>query len=205
MKTNQIMHVSLGKGVLEIGHLDHFGSLNQVFSLGNAYRIESSMPALRQESWRSLQSTKDYISLVSKKIGKQAIRSKKGKNGGTWAHLRVLLDAAMYLSPDLKDEVIEVFVESKILSVRDESGNNYIELNAALALNAVEILGKPSHRGHYITVAKVIKKRLGVEDWNIAPAVLLSERARLEEVLSRMLNSNVVRDWDHLKELAEKV
>jgi len=41
--------------------------------------------------------------------------------------------------------------------MRDEGGDKFIELNTALDLAAESVLGKPAHRGHYITLANIIK------------------------------------------------
>ncbi len=204
--TNSIQTVAFSKGSIPIGNVDHMASLVSVFDLGNAFRFEKGVSSLRMESWLSMHSTKEYINLVSRDLGRPAIVTKKGRGGGTWVHLRVMVDAAMYLDPDLKNEVIRHFVEDRILQIRDDSGDNFIELNAAIALNAEEMLGKPSHRGHYITIAKAIKARVipDGDDWNTASAMQLSARNRIEERLSSFLKMNLVRDWDHLKELAEK-
>jgi hypothetical protein len=205
MKTNQIMTVSFTRGSLKIGHKDQFGSLRDLFTLGTRYRFDNNKPALRMESWLAMESTKEYIDIVSESIGRSAIKTKRGKNGGTWVHLRVLIDAAMYLDPYLKDEVITTFIENRLLDVRDKSGDDFIDLNATLALTAEDVLGKDAHRGHFITLANIIKQRCDVEDWNFAPPDILSKRSLIEDRLSTMLKAGVVKDWEHLKELAKIV
>jgi hypothetical protein len=205
MKTNQIMKVILLDQTLEIGHLDHFGSLKDIFLIGNKWRALNDRKVLRHDQWLALEGTKNFIESVSKKIGEPATRSKSGKSGGIWAHLYILLDAASYLSPELKLEVYDKFIEGKLLEWRDRSGDNFIELNASIALAAEDVFGKPSHRGHYITLAKIIKQNVKVEDWNLADASQLHNRSRIEEALATMLKTGVVRDWDHLKKLAKIV
>jgi hypothetical protein len=205
MKTNQIMKVAIGTGEILVGHKDMMGDLSRVFDVGNTYRCQAGQKSLRMEAWVKMASTMDYIKLVSDDIGRPAKVARRGNLGGTWVHLRILIDAAMYLSPILKDEVIKTFLAQRLLSIRDESGDNFLDLNAAVAVAAEEVFGKPAHTGHYIQLAKLIKERLDVADWNAASADLLNERARLEETITRMLRAGVVRDWDHLKELAEFV
>ncbi len=43
-----------------------------------------------------------------------------------------MLDLAIYLSPTLILEMIDIFLESKILEWRDIGGDNYIFLNKAI-------------------------------------------------------------------------
>jgi hypothetical protein len=205
MKTDQLMKVSFQKGDLLIFHKSRLGNLNQLFDIGNAIRINEGKPQLPLTAWIQRQDVKEYIKYLKEKEGKDVIIRKKGKNGGTYAHLFLLLDAAMALSPILKYEVHKTFIEHKILHLRDLSGDNYIELNAMIALKGEEVLGKPAHNGHYINIAKKIKKRLGVENWNVATSAQLAERTRIEEGLVTLLKAGVVKDWDHLKELVDRI
>jgi hypothetical protein len=137
MKTNQIMTVTLLDGALEIGHLDMFGDLNAIFSIGNRMRVSKGLPLIRIEQWRTLTGVKEFMKRVGEEIGEPALRTARGKSGGIKAHLYILLDAAAYLSADLKLEMYKKFVEGKLLEWRDRSGDNFIELNASLALNAI--------------------------------------------------------------------
>jgi len=204
-KTDFKMTVQFLKGEVLATTKTHMIDLRRLFDVGNRYRGDEDKPSLRMESWLALQPTKEFIQRVSDHIGRPALETKRGRNGSTWAHLLVALDAAMYLSPSMKLEVLDTFLNQRILDLRDDSANRFIDLNAALALAAEETFGKPTHRGHYTTIARIIRDRLGVTDWNLADAATLRERARIEETLTTMLKAGVVRDWDHLKELAEKV
>lgn len=211
MKTNQLMQVSFKFGTLPIGHKDMFGDLRALFDIGNKYRAVEGKSTLYMREWLKRNDVRDYIDFLENELGHPALRTKKGKGGGTWAHLYVLIDAATSLSPAFKHEVYTKFIEGNLLEWRDRSGDNFIDLNAAIALNAEKVFGKPAHSGHYITLAKIIRRRILGEDadtptaWNFAEPHQLHERARIEEALATMLRAGVVRDWDHLKELAEIV
>ena len=207
MKTNQTMTVSILDGELPVEHKTYFGSLQALFQIGNRWRAMNGLPVLRPEQWLNMRSTQEFIREVEERIGTQAVKRRRGGRGGggSWAHLYVLLDAAAYLSPALKLDIYEKFVQGRLLEWRDRSGDNFIELNAAIAMNAEEVFGKPAHRGHYINIANALKRRCGVDNWNRADHRQLQERARIEEALATMLRAGVVRDWDHLKELAEIV
>lgn len=129
----------------------------------------------------------------------------RGRNAATWAHIDLIISAMSYLDPAAEAKVVHEFVRNRILAWRDESGELFKDLNAAVALSAESVLGKPAHQGHYVTLARIIRGRCGVVDWDLASADRLRERARIEEGLVMMLRSGVVRDWSHLKELAERV
>ena len=202
------MEVSFAKGSVTINHKTLMGDLRKLFDVGNVYRIDAGRGALRMESWLSMDSVKEYIALVSERTSAPALVATRGRKGTTQAHLRVLLDAAMYLDAAFKDEVISAFVDNQILRWRDLSGDAFLDVNAALALNAETVLGKPAHQGHYIQMAKSIRAKLLPEDhlgWNYATAEQLRKRTEVEQTLVKLLQLGVVRDWEHLKELIEKV
>ena len=145
-------------------------------------------------------------------------KTKRGKGGGTWAHLYILLDAATFLDPDFKFQVYKTFVEGKLLQHRDESGDRYKPFNMAID-QLPDRVGK-DNKWFYINAANLLAERIGlpavsempVDDkgkplnrWNAATAHQLSERADAEKMLTGMVQFGVVRDWEHLKELIGKV
>lgn len=208
MKENHLMSVHLKHGELKIGSRDLFGSLSDLFVVGNKYRMDKKMTAARLDLYLGLTCTQDYLSYLSSAENIETpIKTKRGKGGGTWAHLYVLIDAAMYLSPELKTEIIKIFVNQRLLQIRNDSSDNFIELNAQLVLSAQDVFGKEAHNGHFINLSKIIKNRVlnDGQQWNNVTSDLLNERARIEQALTAILRLGLVRDWEHLKELAEKI
>ena len=208
MKIGQVMEVFFAKGSVTINHKTLMGDLRKLFDVGNVYRADAGRGALRMESWLSMDSVKEYIALVSERTAAPALVATRGRKGTTQAHLRVLLDAAMYLDAAFKDEVISAFVDNQILRWRDLSGDAFLDVNAALALHAETVLGKPAHQGHYIQMAKSLRAKLLPEDhlgWNYATAEQLRKRTEVEQTLVKLLQLGVVRDWEHLKELIERI
>lgn len=144
--------------------------------------------------------------------------TKRGKGGGTWAHLYILLDAATCLDPDFKFQVYRTFVEGKLLQHRDESGDRYKPFNMAID-QLPDRVGK-DNKWIYINAANLLAERIGlpavsempVDDkgnrlnrWNAATAHQLSDRADAEKLLTNYVQMGFVRDWEHLKELITKV
>lgn len=131
---------------------------------------------------------------------------KRGRYGGTWAHLYILLDAAAHLDADFKVEVYETFVTNRILQWRDDSGEEFIALNASIDAYLPGRDGK-DNRGIFIQMARAIKSRVKPdgEAWNTASFHQLEDRTKIEQSLCKLLSLGLVRDYDHLKELVEKV
>ena len=69
---------------------------------------------------------------LAKTIESPLITTKRGKGGGTWAHLYILLDAAARLDPQFKHKMYKTFVEGKLLQWRDDGGDEFINLNIAI-------------------------------------------------------------------------
>ncbi len=90
------------------------------------------------------------------------IKSKRGKNGGTWAELYILLKIASMLDKDLEVEIYRVFIEEKILYFRDEGGYSFKELNKAIDKYLPSPTG--NNTGRYITIAKIIREKLDITD-----------------------------------------
>lgn len=208
MKTDQPMVVTLKEGVLHINHKSMMGNLAGLFDMGNVYRFKAGKPTVTMPRYLALESTKDYLATVEEEIGRPALVTKEGKSGGTQAHLYVLIDAAMYLSPSLKLELIKEFVQNRLLQWRDVAGEEFKQLNSQILICAEEVFGKPAHTGHYTNIAKIIRNRILPEEhlgWNFANSLQLTERARIENQIVAFLKMGVVRDWEHLKEIAGKV
>ena len=199
-----LMTVAFPKGELKVWHSSMMGNLADVFAIGNAYRLEEGKHNLPMSAWIQRQDVVEYIAYLTNKLGKPAIERRKGKGGGTYAHLKIMVDAASQLSPQFKDEVYDTFIQQRILAHRDESGENFKDMNSLLALHAIEVLGKPAHNGHFINLAKIIKTKVGVDDWNTASAYQLHKRNDIEQRIGDFLRLGVVRDWEHLKDLANR-
>ena len=202
------MEVTFAKGAITIDHKTMMGDLRKLFEVGNAYRYDAKHSHLRMESWLAMDAVKEYIAIVSERTGAPALVATRGRNGTTKAHLRVLLDAAMYLSAEFKDEIIATFVDNQILRWRDVGGDAFLDVNAALALNAEKVLGKPAHQGHFVQMAKAIRTKLLPPEhlgWNYANADELRKRAETEQTLVKLLQLGVVRNWEHLRELIENI
>ena len=131
---------------------------------------------------------------------------KRGKNGGTWVHLMIMLRAAAYLDKDFEVEVYYSFIHNKVLQWRDDSGTQYNILKDAIDLYLPKREGK-DNLGVYIQTAKRIKSKINPDgdEWNTANHTQLERRTHIEKSLVQLLELGVVKDYDHLKELLDKL
>lgn len=227
MKTNQLMQVAIAEHILPIEHKTMMGSLTDVWKIGNAYRTKRGLPELDLNNWLRSPETLEYVRVVEqdlnvkcvdstpleirksalvKNLTSPLITTKRGKGGGTWAHLYILLDAAARLDPNFKHQMYKTFVEGRILQWREDGGDEFINLNIAIDAYLPERDGK-DNTGIFIQVAKQLKaKILNPEDtWNTASFPQLEKRAKLEKDLCNYLRLGMVRNYDHLKELIAKI
>lgn len=227
MKTNQLMQVTIAEHVLPIEHKTMMGSLTDVWKIGNAYRTKRGLPELDLNNWLRSPETLEYVRVVEQDLNIKCVDStpleirksalvknltsplivaKRGKGGGTWAHLYILLDAAARLDPSFRHQMYKTFVEGRILQWREDGGDEFLNLNIAIDAYLPEREGK-DNTGIFIQVAKQLKaKILNPDDtWNTASFPQLEKRAKLEKDLCNYLRLGMVRNYDHLKELIAKI
>ena len=118
----------------------------------------------------------------------------------------MMIFAAEYLSPRFHLEVIDAFINNKILEWRDVSGDEFKALNIAIDNYLPGRDGK-SNKGIYINTAKMLlgKVNPSITTWNDATADELRERAVIENKLVTTLHLGLIRDWEHMKEIIEKI
>ncbi len=139
------------------------------------------------------------------------IKSKRGgkpENRGVWANLQIMLDLAIYLSPILRLEMIDIFIESKILEWRDIGGDNYILLNKAIDTLPDRI--NKNNRFIYIEVAKQFREQLELIDtkgYNAKEhnAIIQEKRAKWEDRLIYSIEVGLITSFEQLKNIFGKL
>jgi len=124
------------------------------------------------------------------------------------AHLAVAVLAAEYLSPEFHAQLHKELIEGKLLYWRNQGATEFSALNAAIDQHLPGREDKDSNTGVYIQMAKLIRNKITrVEDpevsvWDKSPALYQQQRAAMENFLVDVLTNGLVRDYDHLKQLA---
>jgi hypothetical protein len=148
----------------------------------------------------------DFSSMMKKYSN--VIYSKRGKYGGTWADLRVMLDLATYLDPVLKLEMYEIFITHKLLQWRDIGGDNFKEFNKVID-TLPDRVGL-NNRSKYIEMSKVFRKKLDILDtkgYNEKEhnALIQQKRAEWLDKLTFSINLGFVQNYEQLKSTVEKL
>lgn len=151
METNAIMKVRFGDRTLTIGHKDKMGSLNELVSIGNDYRLENGKEPMRMDKILELKGISEYIVMLENKENfnspesgdleianikavKNVLKTKRGKYGGTWSHLNIMVRVAIEMNPEFADDVITTFVKGKLLEYRDIAGDDFKILSSAIKI-----------------------------------------------------------------------
>lgn len=207
MKTNQLMSVAFSEGVVNVFHNTAMGDLTQLWKVGTIMRVNNGMAVPQLNNFLQSQSTKDFIEVCERKTGKPCIEiTGRGKNGRTWASIHMMIYAAEYLSTEFHFEVIDAFINNKILEWRDVSGDEFKALNIAID-NYLPNREEKSNKGIYINVARMLLKKVNADlsSWNDASADELRDRASIENKLVTTLQLGLIKDWEHMKEIIEKI
>ena len=214
MKTDQLLTLTFSGADVTLNHATAYGDLTRVLEAANLYRTQDGdgkpiqlASLLNSEGFaRQCALLADDVDFSLDTRGTH-YKVGKGRSTRTEAHVMLLLYVAQVVSPRFHYEFNKRVVLSDICRWRDDSGNEFIALNSALANCQQRVLGKPAHQGHYIQMAKSIKARIDPAggSWNTATAEQLRQRTEVEQTLVKLLQLGVVRDWEHLKELIGKV
>jgi len=131
------------------------------------------------------------------------IQTKRGRYGGTWMHLNLLLKLASLLDPDLEALIYDAFVTGNILEYRDESGDEYKAL-----CKSMDEKGLMSDTWDYAKVGQAIAYCvLGTKQkgcWNDATEKQLEERKTLEKYLTQAISDEFITDIAGIMKTIEK-
>lgn len=75
---------------------------DEMLSITDMWRAQGADPAQQPTNWLSSQEAKRFIAVFAEIHNPRisGVMTKKGKNGGTWAHWQIALAYAKYLSPE---------------------------------------------------------------------------------------------------------
>lgn len=171
MQTAQIMVRELRGLPIRQNHKTGMFNANDLLDIYNKSNPESPK---RLDHYLKAQASEEYIDFLNNKYGKiepeggflntpkrgylnstgLALTTNRGRvNGGTWMHPHLFIDFAMWISVEFKDWAISC-VADKLIEYRDEAGDTFKEVNAALT-----ILENPRQlQSVYIQEAKMINE-----------------------------------------------
>ncbi len=104
----------------------------------------------------------EFAELIKKFSVIKSQRGGKPENRGYWANLHIMIDLAIYLSPILRLEMIDIFINHKLLEWRDLGGDNFNEFNRVVDM--LSDLNGNSKIDVYQYVAIELRKKQNILD-----------------------------------------
>ncbi len=221
MKTNQLMTIAFKYGEIQIFNKTKMADLTQTFTVGNAYRIMNGEKAINFTLFMNSKATKNFINEIAMQQGinpDEVIKhnGKKGKASKTYANLHFVIYTAMQLSPKFQYEVIDIFINSRILEFRDQGGNDFKRLNKLIDTleDRTKELKPKGNRGCYIQVSKMLREKIFTKEelesvegniWNSSLALKHHQELReeYETKLCSAIELGLIKTYSHLKEVIE--
>lgn len=191
--------------------------MRSFIAAGNAVRHQKRLPTYNAAQYLDSADMQNFISALVDIHGGTAsdyLRVEgKGRNASTIADLRVAIKVAMKMDSHFEVQVIDAFIG--LAEWRLKGGDEFKLLNSAIDRHLPGREGKVSNQGCYINIANIIKRRCDVakpanateQTWNqaIADKHAQAMRYEMQHKLVSLLELGLVRDWEHLKELVERV
>jgi hypothetical protein len=211
--SNHIMSVDFFGNAVRAETAGQMVSVNDLIRAGNKWRIDNRLNPKTVQQVMDSQGLVEYKVAAAKVWGlsEDALVKVVGKGGQTrtMAHLSVAIYVAEQMSPEFHANVIKTFIEGKLLEFREVGGTEFTNLNAAIDLYLPGRDGK-DNKGIYIQAAKTLRtKLLGIDAeagcWNSATVAQTHSRYEAEKTLVKMLSLGVVKDYEHLKQLIERL
>ena len=172
-------------GVIRQNHKTGWFNATDLIQVANRYRSQIGLEKKAIADYFKTNSTKEFIKeILDRENLSLAYESKKGKSGGTWVHPLILIDIAMWLSPEFKYEAMK-WLEDELTKNRDDGGESYKKMSSYLKRSEVVPVAKI---GLVLPkIAKYIKERLEVENWNSAGSLKNKQRDEIHNAFVMLL------------------
>lgn len=216
MKHQEMTINIMGKEVL--ARTDGMIEFKSIETAGNAVRLSKGKPIKNISRFMDSSAPKELIeALINKRGGCEDDYYRvegRGNMSRRLVCIELAIHIAMHMDADFELEIIEAFIEGKILSNRLDGGDKFKALNMAIDDYLPEREGKPSNKGVYIQVAKLIREKCNVEAgtleepiWNGFSADTVSQQMRvdIEQKLIMFLKMGFIRNYQHMKEVIEQL
>lgn len=191
--------IRVSKGLTEKG-LEHFlrsPDVNEFFlSVQRKVNTENSITAESAEL-----EIADGIVTNRNELNLTVVNSKRGKYGGTWAHPLIALRLAAWMDTDLEVEIYTKFLEHKILEKRIESSDAWNKLRYSYS----NMIGESFRFYHFVHIADAISKKLSCDDWDTADETTLGKRTRVQDNLSFLMDTKMIKTREQLLKVINKM
>ena len=171
----------------------------------HAFLNRENSPYLKQKDLKEFfynKGTQEFINALieEENLNTQnpAYLKSRGKNGGTWLHPILFIKFAMWLNPRFEVQVIK-FVYDQMIQYRNEAGDAYRELSAAVAtiVPGSEMKSKMRKIGEALNWIifnaheKMMRNKRGDEDKQ-------KELWMFEKKVATLINEGFIKNYKHL-------
>lgn len=187
MKTAVIMERELYGRVIRQNSKTQMFNGNDLLKVCNEARKMKGLSEKQIGNYMVNDSTKELIDTLciqENMSESDAIASKRGKYGGTWMHPVIMIDFAMWLSPEIKVRILSWVIDG-LINARDDSGDSFKDAMSSLSRNFGGEADKPNF---YHAVARQIAEACRVgndkDKWQRASEKQLKLRASIHEYIT---------------------
>jgi hypothetical protein len=212
----QLMQVDV-MGEIVFSSTQNGVDLISLCAAGNVWRLKNGMAVYQIDKFLKSKYLPQYIkaAAIEWDLPEESFLKKTGtfKNTKHYGHVSVAVLLAEQISPAFHAKVHKTFIDGKILEYRLMAGDEYKNLNNAIA----QYLPSPSgdNTGRVINAAKMIRAKCNITNspdkeistWNqfVADSVAQRMRYDLEAKLVSFISLGLIRDWEHLKDVIDKL
>lgn len=216
-KKTGMMEIAFTNGLVKADAKTGLINLNDMARIGEVITGKE----VRLDNWTRLDSTQEFIDYVqsqqaeaisktleSEGTRKEVFKTIKGRYASTWANIHIAIDFAMWISVEFKYEVIDVFINSKILDFRLLGIDYHKKLNEALD-TLKDRVGK-DNKGIYINTSRMIKIKVFGEHhdgWDSVDddADTQKKRSSIVDRLIGAIEMKYVQTWEDVKGFFDKI
>lgn len=186
MKTAVVMERELYGSIIRQNSKTQMFNGNDLLKVCNEARKMKGLSEKQMNNYMVNDSTKELVEtlcLQESITEVDAITSKRGKYGGTWMHPVVMIDFAMWLSPEIKVRILSWVIDG-LIDARSSSGDSFKSAMSSLSQNFKGEAEKPNF---YHAVARQIAEacRVGTDKdkWQRASESQLKLRDSIHEYI----------------------
>lgn len=187
--------------------------LNDVIRAGSIARIQAGKAPMQLDPFLNSLGVKEYVSAAALEWNlpeDSFVRKEgKGKYTKTYVHISIAILAAEQMSPKFHAFIHKTFIEGRLLEFRALGATEFTKLNLSIDQYLPEREGK-DNKGVFIQSAKRIREKIlgdkaKTSDWNSASVEQTGSRFDIENKICEYLKMGFVKNYDHLKELIDKI
>lgn len=152
-------------------------------------------------------STREFIDVLSDKYKTECVQIiGESSKAQTYVPIEVIFFAGKKVSTEFNFKVIDEFINKKIIELSDVSGYEFDALNSIIDTHLTN-MGKKTKNEIHTDVSRMLLKKVNpdIQSWNDASADELRERANVENGLVTALRMGFIKNWEHMKEVIEKL